>query len=257
MPAPVQVRLMTQKEKIWIFGDSYGDPSCIKDPNSFSWVSELQKNYDVTNFCVRGTGANYTIANFNRQVDNSNLKDINLIFIIPSVYRLNFSFYKKVGDQVLTKYIVNGDTTPSKRDKINKKIKLYSKKYKDFVNNFFRYYLYPDYSKDTLLKIIGNISLYSPQFKSVLCYVVNNKPVVNINKLVNNDNFCFVDSMLSDISNSEPIGQVKLGEDDRNNHFNEHNNKVMFEQINKWINDRAPIDISKFNGHRHEDHLAS
>tara|TARA_B100000925_G_C21865007_1_gene411684 strand:+ start:66 stop:791 length:726 start_codon:yes stop_codon:yes gene_type:complete len=240
---------MTQKDKIWIFGDSYGDPNCIKDPNSFSWVSELHKTYDVTNFCIRGTGANYTIANFNDQVHSykSNLKDINLIFIIPSVYRLNFSFYKKAGDQVLTKFIVNGDTMPSKRDKINKKIKLYSKKYKDFVNNFFKYYLYPNYSNDTLLKIIGNISLYSRQFKSVLCYVVNDKPTVDINKIINYDNFYFVDSMLSDISNAESIGQVRLGEDNRNNHFNEHNNKVMFEQTTNWINDRKPFDISEFN----------
>ena len=87
--------------------------------------------------------------------------------------------------------------------------------------------------------------------------MVNDKPTVDINKLINNDNFYFIDSMLNDISNAEPIGQVKLGEDTRNNHFDQHNNKVMFEQINKWIDDRKPFDISKFNGHRHEDHLAS
>lgn len=240
---------MSHKEKIWIFGDSYGDTTCIKDKNSFSWVEELTNYYNVTNFCVRGSGANCTIANFNKQVDTykNSLKDINLIFIIPSIYRLNFSFYKKEEDQVLTKFIVDNDRTSN--DKVNKKIKFYTKKYREFVNNFFKYYVYHNYRSDTLLKIIGNVSLYSPLFSSVLCFVVDPAGLsTNINKLVNKDDFHFMDTCLSDISDAEMVGRVNIGEDGRNNHLNEHNNKVMYQQISKWLSHRILIDTSQFNG---------
>ena len=251
---------MVQKEKIWMFGDSYGDAQSSVDPNSFSWVRELHKSYDVLNFCMKGTGADYTISNFIEKVDNidNDLKDTDLIFIIPFVYRFNFSFFRKVSDQALITYIIDDDDTPTKDDTFNKSIKLYKKQYGDFINKFFKYYLYFNddnnvqrYANDTIHKIIGSISLYSQLFKSVLCFIVNDKPTTNINNLINNDNFYFVDEKLFDISNAEINSPVeiynKIGEDPRNNHLNEHNNKVMFEQITKWINDKKPFDITKFN----------
>lgn len=251
---------MNDREKIWVFGDSYGDLKSIVNPNSFSWAQSLSKKYKVENFCERGSGVSYSLNLLNKKVSyhkNLELKNTNLIFIIPEVSRINFKFFNNPHDQVYTTDIIRF-IKPKYDDRSNKNLNYYREKYSEFVKNFFKFYIWadPDYYQNTLLKTAGNIFLYKTMFKSILCFTVNTSISFLDKNNLNDDNFYFFNYPLFEISKSEECGNItQIGSEIRNHHLNESNNRVLYEQVCDWIDNRFPIDLNKFDRSLFSDKL--
>ncbi len=224
------------KKEVWIFGDSYSDPS-FKHNDTISWPNEIANKYNITNFSCLGTGPDWSLELLQKnikQLDKSKLKNIDLIFFISHVSRFNFSFYNHQQDQVLTPLI-------AARQSLNKhskrEIKQYSK-YQSFCKDFFRYYANSNlFDEQTLLKIIGNLKLYEPIFNKILVWPIFQE----IDLPVSSNNFYFVDKCLSSFENT--YGHAM---DTRNNHLSLANHEIVLEQLSNWIDHSNPIDTSKF-----------
>jgi hypothetical protein len=220
-------------EKIWIFGDSYSDIA----ENDDSWPIAISKKYKVENFSKCGTGPEYSLDILNQKVkSSSNLKDINLIFLISNIYRFDFNFYSKPEHQVLSWNIAK--IVPNNKH-LEKDCKPYNK-YKDFLNNFLQYYLtHNNFEENKMLQVVGNINLFSKNFKKILVWPIFNKLPLMIES---KNNFFVVNSLLSEIENNT----YKYFEDTRPNHLTLENHKIMLDQISNWVDYNIPIDVSTF-----------
>lgn len=248
---------MKNKERIWLFGDSYGDLKSKINKNNFSWVEGLSKKYEVKNFCECGSGIDYSLNLLNEKIRINELLDLrntNLIFIIPEVFRFNFSFFKKPNDQVYCKHLVRTDDL-NYDEKTNQEIIRYREKYSEFVINFFRYYIFSEsdyFIKSIFLKTIGNIHLYNNLFKSILCFCVKIPQDTILNKIgldvINDKNFYFFNHSLIDISMNEGDDfDMRLGYETRNHHLNNFNNYVMYDLVCNWIDKRIIINENIFS----------
>ena len=224
------------KKKVWIFGDSFSDPS-YKLNDTISWPFEIANKYDVINFSYSGTGPDWSLELLQKnikQLDKSSLKNINLIFFISCIYRFNFNFYNHHGDQVLSKFIISWGT-------LNKHVKREIKQYlpyQNFCKKFFSYYANSNlFEEQALLKIIGNLKLYEPMFNKILVWPLFQE----IDLPVSSNNFCYVDKSLSSYEKSYGYHM-----DNRNNHLSPENHEIMLEQLSNWIDHNKPIESSKF-----------
>ena len=227
------------KQKVWIFGDSFGDPD-YNTASNYSWVKELATLYDVTNFAHRGVGADWVIKQLCDATVNKDLSDTILIVLMPSVVRLNLSFYKQPSDQVYTTMIA----LPKNQDQLEL-IQPYIK-HKEFVESMFTYYVDRDFTNRELMKSIGIIKLYSSLFKKTLVWNIDDDLPDNLATIVvNTDNFYYVNCGLYSISKQEGI-IVKHGTDYRANHLSYDNHVIMLQELTNWINNGTQITLSNF-----------
>lgn len=243
-------------QEVWLFGDSYAqteppqyDTTIYQTNKDFvSWPNRLKKTYNLKNFAQGGTGPSWSLNLLHNEIiKNNNLKDVNLIFFISAIWRLDLAFYKNVGDQCLTSKIPAPDYNMINfgwdifdiTDVEKKAIKPYLH-HKTFVKDLWKYYLLTDSFQNTeLLKIIGNLKLYSELFKKVLVWPIFHKSLLNVQSTAN---FYFVKELLFEIE-KDPFG---YGIDHRHNHLSEENHAIMLKQISDWIDYSIPIDINKF-----------
>jgi hypothetical protein len=229
---------MTQK--LWIFGDSYADRNYWRDDGSFdiSWVRELEKHYDVSNFATSGSGPDFAMKQL---IDNinyngaDNLSDIIVIFVIPEISRINFSFLPP-NHQLVPLGMLN----PNLNDKGLELIRPY-KKYENFIKDVFKYYITTSTYLDTeLAKIVGWVFLQSHLFKKMLVWPTDEKmPAV---KQIASDNFLYIDTPIVEIEDDNH----GYGYDSRLNHLSQANHHIMLEQLIQWIEHNDPIDLTKF-----------
>ena len=244
-------------QEVWLFGDSY----CQDSPAVFestkhlinyefiSWPNRLKQNFNLKNFSRGGTGPTWSLNRLNNEIkeNKDNLKNINLVFFISSIWRLDLKFYKDPSDQWLGSKIPALDRTMIDFGwdikKFNKEEKKVIKPYKQnafFVKELWKQYFLTDSFQNTeMLKIIGNLRLHSDLFKKVLVWPIFNEPFVSINSV---NNFFYVNDLLFNIE-KDPHGS---GLDPRHNHLSEENHNIMFKQISDWINYSKPINIDEF-----------
>jgi hypothetical protein len=244
-------------QEVWLFGDSYSQDSEIVSESTkhlinyefVSWPNRLKEKYNLKNFSQGGSGPTWALNCLNKKIkeNSSNLKDIDLIFFISAIWRLDLAFYKNLSDQCLTTKIPAPDTSMinfgwnifhlNKEEK--KSIKPY-KKHTVFVKELWRQYLLTESFQNTeLLKIIGNLRLYSDMFRKVLVWPIFHQPFIPVKS---SNNFYYVDKLLFEIE-KDPYG---YGFDPRHNHLTEGNHNIMFTQICSWVDYSSPIDVGKF-----------
>ena len=232
-------------EKIWIFGDSYA----ANDSNeSYTWPKKLSEKYKVTNWAVGGTGPEYMINLFRKELENpklvlTDLKNINLIFFLSHDSRKDFSFLQQSNDQCFTFHV--GMETKFKDKWSISKLKKYAKQ-KDFLRKFYRdYYLHNNLCDFNHLKYIGILKEFSRFFKKVLVIPVfdNYEEGILYQKfnttVADIDNFTYSQGPALFFIENEINGNMP-------NHLCIENHNNMFVQLTNWIENSIPLDTNKF-----------
>jgi hypothetical protein len=106
--------------KIYIFGDSYGDPKHNLHINYNRWY-DFTDNYLVKNFCLSGTGPLYALSNYYDNLSFINDRDV-LIFILSSSHRIPFSFLEDQSHSSFLGALINPSVKESDLDTNSKKV---------------------------------------------------------------------------------------------------------------------------------------
>ena len=222
-------------DDIWIFGDSFADKTWAVNDDAYSWVTELEKTYQVHNEALKGTGPEYSIQALRSKLDNTNFEDLKntvLIFICSSPDRLNLNLWKTPEDQVMLPELALGNIkAPGKH----------------FAKDLFKYYIDNKWMLDTELRTVCTVHHLGLLFKRSLFWSVNS-PFTPNKKFYSTlrDNFYFPEAGLNDLSIIDSGGE-RLGPyvDERKNHFSELNHIILHSEISQWIETGNPIDTSK------------
>ena len=81
------------REKVWIFGDSFGDPCFSHIPYTYTY--QLNHQYQVRNYCLSGSSPIRMLNELFKKIIKhkrklEQLKDINLIFLLSYAHRFDF-----------------------------------------------------------------------------------------------------------------------------------------------------------------------
>lgn len=247
-------------EKVWIFGDSYAQRNPIitestkhlVDLEFKTWPLMMEDRFNVENFAKGGTGPSWSINQLLNKIssidDLQQLKQVNVIFFISAIWRLDLSFYTQPSDQHLTAQIPAPNVDMINRGwnifnlnyESSRRVKPYSS-HKRFVSDLWKYYLLNDTFQQTeIIKSIGAIKLLSTFFKKVLVWPVFHKPVLDID--YSNDNFYYIKDILFGIE-QDPF---EFGKDPRQNHLTNENHLIMFEELKNWVVDSKTVNIDRF-----------
>lgn len=230
-------------KKIWIFGDSY---SVEHENCKYSWPVRLKNNYIVKNFSLGGTGPEYQLDVFKKIILNTSLeelKSIDLIFLISSNSRKNFSFYTDPSHQSFGLSIANQNKFDYKP--FNKIIRQYSQ-YTNFLKDFFKfYYLYNTQDFDMLhIHQILFIKEFSKFFnKGLVISVFDNTSESAICKKFNNildstNTFTYAKGLPLYYIEKEIYKFAP-------NHLSEKNHSLLYEQMVNWIENNISVDTDK------------
>ena len=229
-------------DRVLILGDSFADPKWststgFKVPDQFTWVKELDKNYQVINEAKAGSGPMYSLKKLHMwlQPQVHSLKhcyDTCLIFICSDVCRLDLSCYKDPGEAVHIFEHAQG----SRRHVSNL-----------FAKQAIQWYMDIDWQINQSCMYYSLINEYAQYFKRVLFWSISDEKFFKLIPMSHRDNFFFVSEGLNEITIRD-CGESVYGQgvDLRPNHLQEPNHRIMYEQMVDWIENGTPIDTSKF-----------
>jgi hypothetical protein len=208
--------------ELWIFGDSFADPN--HDQNSYAWPIQLINHFNVKNFAFQGTGLDWSLQQFikqTRQYKKEDLKSINILFLLSSLYRFNFSFLKPQ-DQVY-RFASMGTEEADKYFEKNYIV------YKKFYEQFLKYYIFhSSYEETEFLKTISYINLWSKYFNKCLIWnIFPNSSIpetIDVDLLPQNDKIQIIIEPLFTLSTKKKFA---YGMDKRANHLDEHLHPIM------------------------------
>lgn len=231
-------------DKVLILGDSFAAPEWITqydadwhEYNGFTWVKELEKNYDVLNYAIAGSGPMYSLKKLHMWLDPQanaikDCYDTTLIFICSDPCRLDLSCYKNPGEAVHIYDHAEG----SRRHVSNL-----------FAKQAVQWYMDIDWQIAQSCMYYSIVNEYAQYFKRVLFWPIGGSKFFDLIPMSQNDNFYFVKESLNDITIRD-CGEslVDHGVDWRPNHLQEPNHRIMYKQLTNWIENDTPIDTSKF-----------
>jgi len=161
-------------DNLYIFGDSYATP----ETNSrfpYAWTNRLAENYNTKNFAWSGTGPDWSLDLFLKEIENLNPDKNNYcIFCISNIFRLNIKGIKHTEQSTISNY-VNWIRWP--KIKLPKWLKKDTKKYEnlrpyfDFL--FESYFFHSTFHRTELIKIILFLKFHADKFKKLvvlLCF---------------------------------------------------------------------------------------
>jgi hypothetical protein len=154
-------------DTLYIFGDSFADPSSnISDP--YAWTNRLADNYKVKNFALNGTGPDWSLDLFLKQIENLNADKTNYcIFCISDIYRLNMKDME-IEDQWRTWDIISNlwhGTNPNTIKKILKKYKKFRLPLQ-FLHK--HYFSHSTYERTEIIKMILLLKFHADKFKKII-----------------------------------------------------------------------------------------
>ena len=230
-------------KNVWIFGDSYAD-KYFNTANIENWPMLLEKNYNVKNFAIAGSGPEYSINILYDEVeklDTDDAKKITVIFFISDVSRYNFSFLK-AREQCLIKFasLDNLDKLNNLRKYVRNNRCLKDKKQISFIKDFFRDYHLNQPDEIQYLKILGTLKILSNRFEKILCIPCFSQIPDYVS--TNTDNFYLFSHTPFYMIDYE---NFNFGQDPRSNHLANAKHPVFYEQLKNWIDFNIPIDIEK------------
>lgn len=233
----------------WIFGDSFSDDLFVfKDHKN--WYDYLD---NVSNFSHYGIGATRLFKIFLQQISivNFDVKNVNLIYLLPDCYRLDLDylpdFKLSANAKNLRDILLNNE---------DKKLILNNiKKHKNFLNDNSQK-IFDDYESFYRLGIteifpvlmISTIFSFSSMFNKVIIIPCNNVYFQHNDTRSLNIDFSFIDFIsekysnvyylkqsLLDLSNSEGNMNEKYKLDNRNNHLKENSHIILKNTIIEWF----------------------
>lgn len=221
------------KKKLWIFGDSYGEPSIIQ---GWHWPKEIRRIFEVENHAITGSGPATQLQLLYDKVKDyepENLADINLLFFISDPMRKPYNFYTTPFHQTYIKTLVEEDVD-------NPQIRM--------ISDFDNYQKYNKYIKKDLifndidielevLKYVSTIKLLSKHFENTLVYTAFSE-VDNELVKCNDKKFCFLNKRLIHVDED--------GNADLPNHMCESNHKIMYGQLASFFLKGNRPNIRKF-----------
>ena len=231
-------------DKVAIFGDSFASPDWMvehgdvwAEVEDFTWLKELNENYDVYNQAVAGSGPMYSLKKLRHWLhpqinDLKHCYDTSLIFICSDVCRLDLSCYKAPGEAVHIFDHADG----SRRHVSN-----------SFAKHAVQWYMDIDWQINQSCMYYSILNNYAQYFKRVLFWPIGGAKFFELIPLSQNDNFYFVSEELNNLTIRD-CGESMYGQgaDWRPNHFQEPNHRVMYKQLSNWIENDTPVDTSKF-----------
>jgi hypothetical protein len=232
-------------KNVWIFGDSYADKmynnACIEN-----WPKLLEKNYNVKNFAIAGSGPEYSINTLYNEVEKigaDDAKKITIIFFISEVSRYNFSFLY-THEQCLIKF-ASLDKLDKQHKHISSSRSLKDKTKISFIKDFFRDYHLNQPDEIQYLKILGTLKILSNRFEKVLCIPCFSQIPDYVS--TNTDNFYLFSHIPFYMIDDE---NFNFGQDPRSNHLANAKHPVFYEQLKNWIDFNIPIDIEKIKNNK-------
>ena len=230
-------------DKVLILGDSFAAPEWMtidegwKKYKGFTWIDELNKNYDVLNYAVAGSGPMYSLKKLHSWLDPQvhevkDCYDTTLIFICSDPCRLDLSCYKNPGEAV---HIY--DHAQNTRRHVSNL----------FAKQAIQWYMDVDWQIAQSCMYYSIVNEYAQYFKKVLFWPIGGTRFFELVPMSHRDNFYFVNEGLNEITRRD-CGESLVGHgiDNRPNHLQEPNHRVMYEQITNWIENDTPIDTSLF-----------
>lgn len=222
-------------KELWIFGDSYADPSY---PQLNTWPKKLERQYKVSNFALKGTGPDWSLDKLKTQIEDTNqsqLKNVNVIFLISDIRRYNLSFLEprhQVFDFTTRRAGIPNDTL------INLKKKY--KKYEDFYNQFEKYYITNSSYIDTeVKKIISYLFMQTRYFNKLLVWPIFDDVE---NFVPDNKTFHVPSKCLRKLTDT---GNTIIGEDTLANHLTQEQHDCVFDEFLSYFEYHRPINVKK------------
>jgi len=219
-------------EKLWIFGDSY---SSTEFEDSSAWPHQLEKQYEVSNYSVAGSGPEYMMVKFrDRLIATKDLENISLMFFLSHDSRKPFSFLKKPGDQCNMQHF----------DKWNEYLRKTYAKQKPFLKQFYDDYYNSNFLDDFHhLKYVGIIKEVSRFFKKVLVIPVFDHPENGI--LYSRFNSTIEDTENFTYARGPALFTIEKEINTyASNHLCDENHKLMYEQLVNWMEHSIPFDTN-------------
>lgn len=228
------------KNKMLIFGDSYGDPR-----HNFGYIHEnklwyklLEDRFDVLNCCIDATGPSYVIDYINKNL--SLLKNIDkLIILFSDPYRFNFSFLKDPSHATTVKWIAENSCNfikqKWKRKKFlsqdDKESREYLLEQEDVISNFYT-------KNDFFLKNYFNYFIKNLETKISLDKIL----IISIfNEIPNYKSVKIFPKKLYEVSQNEWVDENQYfylhnsDQEYRKNHLSIENHKILYDNIINMI----------------------
>lgn len=229
-------------KEVWIFGDSYSDRDYVDEvlgPNyDYTWPRRLEKEYQVKNFSLMGSGATYAVDALIKQIDQLriiHLKNVSVIFLMSDTHRLDLSFVSKY-EQYYSAFLLDNGLTANG----NKELDVKYSKYKKFVQQLFEYYVFTDsYHNTERLKCASVVKHFSPLFEKILFWPI----FETIDHIESDENFFYMPQIFSKLENFDFCKNII---DPRTNHMSAENHDIMLEEIRNWIDHGVAPDVSRF-----------
>jgi len=231
--------------KIIIFGDSFADPEDrrVENKEVTAWYEFLSKNYQVINHAKSGTGPHYSFVEYYKFISKKqNFNDWICIFLLSGEDRINF-------------YGAPYDSNNINWDFDSKKSRWATvetlEKEKKFYENFkseidFFYLTNHNELKWSNIKNLGFLYLNSLllNMKTIVFFtfglkILRRESYVDFTRL-NNNNFYLCPFDLGEMTENEFIDKDETYgydfDDYRKNHMSNVNHKILYENIEKLIN---------------------
>lgn len=235
-------------KKIRIFGDSFGENE-NETNTDLTWFNLLGKKYpeyDIENYCMGGTGCDYSLDIFNNVIESDDISNDIIIFLLTGSDRIQFDFLKKPQHSSSCAFALEKNRL-SKFDEYNEI------KYIDSFEYDIRM-MYNSYSKYLYYDLIKNItylwffSKQHPETKFIIfnCFGVDNfysesSDFIDIVKTDNKkifelkydtDNFYFVEKPLFEIFLQQfDDFEDYLNDGDLLNHFKSVSHNKIYEYL--------------------------
>ena len=222
-----------------IFGDSYADPTY---PEHYTWTKQIKPYFKkVKNYAIKGTGPDWSLDNFCKLDEKMSFEaksNTNILFIISSIHRYNFSFLKPE-HQSLCNHLLY--TNNKEATKMIQKEKYFL--YKNFLKDFTRYYVKnSSYERTEFFKIISFLYLHSKYYNKILiASVFEKQDWYDIQTIPSNNNFHVISTPLYDLQDT-----LEMGQDTLPNHMIEHNHNEFTKVLVDWFNHENPINLDNF-----------
>ena len=238
------------KKEVWIFGDSYSDPTYPFEERTQTWPNMIKNIYDVYNDSWSGVGLNFLINKLYKKIkktDKNKLSNITILFFAGHSLRMDFEFLKRPHH---SNGIYNWIVRDLEHEKnIYNDIKYYIE-YKEHLKWLYKNYafMYSNFQYESI-KCLSVLKLLSLTFKKILFWPIGRVSQKCISEtlflLVNDEKFYFIQKVANDIfppsSNSD-----QYGKDLRPNHIPIEQHSIFLEQLCNWIDNNKKIDFTIF-----------
>ena len=243
--------MFNQKPALWVFGDSYCDPTFQNDKSFEGWPQLIKKEYNVTNLSKKGSGPDYSMQQLVQMLKKTKTKDrknIHVFFVISDIFRIPLDFanptiYTDSKESLLVNVMLLKFFPNELKNKIEiqKQVdETWTKQHQKKIEQIFRHHiLYSSYSQTEIIKNILFLKELSLQFASVYVAPVYQHVPDFFPTIENTENFYVAKNKVIDAFDNN----FGYGEDPRNNHIPKDSHKKLVERILKWTNELQPFEF--------------